>query len=60
MSRTNYQLKKDGDFVKKIAFLALHLGFGGAERAVISEANLLCKFYDVEIISFYKLYDISV
>ena len=43
--------------MKKIAFLALHLGFGGAERAVISEANLLCKFYDVEIISFYKLYD---
>ncbi len=43
--------------MKKIAFLVLHLGFGGAERAVISEANLLCEFCDVEIISFYKLYD---
>lgn len=43
--------------MKKIAFLVLHLGVGGAERAIISEANLLCKFCDVEIISFYKLYD---
>lgn len=43
--------------MKKLAFLVLHLGFGGAERAVISEANLLSKFCDVEIISFYKLYD---
>lgn len=43
--------------MKKITFLALHLGFGGAERAVISEANLLSEFCEVEIISFYKLYD---
>ncbi len=43
--------------VKKIAFLALHLGYGGAERAVISEANLLSEFCEVEIISFYKLYE---
>ncbi len=57
MPKTNYELKRDGAFVKKIAFLVLHLGFGGAERAVISEANLLCEFCDVEIISFYKLYD---
>lgn len=43
--------------VKKVAFLVLHLGYGGAERAVISEANLLSEFCKVEIISFYKLYD---
>lgn len=43
--------------MKKIVFLVLHLGFGGAEAAVISEANLLCELFDVEIISFYKLYD---
>lgn len=41
--------------MKKIAFLVLHLGYGGAEQAVISEANLLCERYAVEIISFYKL-----
>ncbi len=43
--------------MKKLAFLVLHLGYGGAERAVISEANLLCEFCNVEIICFYKLYD---
>lgn len=43
--------------MKKVAFLVLHLGYGGAERAVISEANLLSKFCDVDIISFYKLND---
>ena len=57
MSKTNLVLKRDGAFVKKIAFLVLHLGFGGAERAVVSEANLLCEFCEVEIISFYKLYE---
>lgn len=41
--------------MKKIAFLVLHLGFGGAEQAVISQANLLAERYQVEIISFYKL-----
>lgn len=43
--------------MKKITFLALHLGFGGAERAIISEANLLVEKYDVEIICAYKLYE---
>ena len=43
--------------MKKLAFLVLHLGYGGIERAVISEANLLCDCCDVEIICFYKLYD---
>ncbi len=43
--------------MRKIVFLVLHLGFGGVESAVISEANLLCELFDVEIISFYKLYD---
>lgn len=41
--------------VKKVVFLVLHLGYGGTERAVISEANLLSDFCDVEIISAYKL-----
>lgn len=43
--------------MKKITFLVLHLGYGGAEQAVISEANLLAEKYKVEIICFYKLLD---
>ncbi len=39
----------------KIIFLVLHLGYGGVEKAVISQANLLAKKYEVEIISTYKL-----
>lgn len=38
-------------------FLALHLGYGGAEKAIISEANLLSERYDVEIACVYKLYE---
>lgn len=43
--------------MKKIAFLVLHLGYGGVERAVCNQANILGEKYDVEIISAYKLYD---
>ena len=39
----------------KIVFLVLHLGCGGAERAVISEANLLSAHYPVEILSAYQM-----
>ena len=35
----------------------LHLGYGGAEQAVIAQANLLVEKYNVEIISIYKLYE---
>lgn len=43
--------------MKKITFLALHLGFGGVEKAIISQANILCEKFNVEILSTYKLYD---
>lgn len=43
--------------MKKILFLALHLGYGGAERAIVSEANMLAERYEVEIACAYKLYD---
>ena len=43
--------------VKKILFLALHLGYGGAEKAIIAQANMLSERYDVEIACSYKLYD---
>lgn len=43
--------------MKKITILALHLGYGGIERAISSLANLLCKEYEITIVSTYKLYD---
>lgn len=43
--------------MKKITYLVLHLGYGGVEKAVANQANILCKNYDVEIISAYKIYD---
>ena len=42
---------------KKISIIALHLGFGGVENAISSIANMLCDYYDVEIISTYKILD---
>ncbi len=42
--------------MKKITILALHLGYGGVENAVVTLANLLCEKYDVEILSVYRLY----
>lgn len=41
--------------MKKVTILALHLGIGGTENAIISLSNMLCKKYEVEIISTYKL-----
>ena len=41
--------------MKKVAFLVLHLGYGGTERAVVSEANLLANFCEVEIFCLYRL-----
>lgn len=38
-------------------FLALHLGYGGAEKAIIAEANMLSERYEVEIACAYKLYE---
>lgn len=42
--------------MKKITILALHLGYGGVENAIVTLANLLSTKYEVEIISTYKLY----
>ncbi len=43
--------------MKKVTILALHLGYGGIENAVVTLANLLSKKYRVEIISVYRLYN---
>ena len=39
----------------KITIYALHLNYGGVEKNICTKANILCKLYDVEIISLYKL-----
>lgn len=39
----------------KISILSLHLGYGGIERSVVNQANMLCEKYDVEIICLYKV-----
>lgn len=43
--------------MKKISIFSLHLGYGGVEKCVANLANLLCKEYQVEIVSTYKLED---
>ena len=43
--------------MKKITILALHLGYGGVEKAISTLSNILIEKYEVEIISVYKLYD---
>lgn len=43
--------------MKKITILALHLGYGGIERAISDLANSLVENYNVEIVSTYKVYE---
>ena len=43
--------------LKKITIIALHLGYGGIERAITDLANTLIDNYDVEIVSTYKIYE---
>lgn len=43
--------------MKKITFLALHLGYGGIERCITTLANSLVDDYEINIISTYKIYD---
>ena len=43
--------------MKKISILALHLGYGGIEKAVVSLANTLSERYEVEIACCYKMYE---
>ena len=41
--------------MKKVSILALHLSYGGAEKAITDLANVLSDDYNVEIISTYKI-----
>lgn len=42
--------------MKKISILALHMGYGGVEKSIVSLANILCEKYKVEIACTYRLY----
>ncbi|MBQ5405547.1 MAG: glycosyltransferase family 4 protein [Oscillospiraceae bacterium] len=41
--------------MKKVRILALHLSYGGVEKAIVSIANLLAERYEVEILSVYRM-----
>ena len=41
--------------MKKISILSLHLNYGGIERAIVSLANYLCNYYNIEIACTYKI-----
>ena len=43
--------------VNEINILSLHLGYGGIEKAIVDQANMLSLNYKVKIICLYKLYD---
>ena len=43
--------------MKKIRIIALHLAFGGIEKAICSMANLFAERYEVEILSVYDMPD---
>ena len=54
LERGEYPLR---GLMKKVTILALHLGYGGIERAITDLANSLVENYSVEIVSTYKVYD---
>jgi len=47
--------QEEVELKNKISLLSLHMGVGGIEKTLVSQANMLSKKYDVEIISLYKL-----
>ena len=40
---------------KRVSIIALHLGMGGVEKAIVSMANLFAERYDVYLYSVYKM-----
>ena len=46
--------------MKKITILCLHLGYGGIEVAISNLANMLIDNYDIEIVSNYNIYGLSL
>ncbi len=51
-----FKLFKPKEIVlNKISILTLHMGYGGIERSIVNQANMLSEKYNVEIVSLYKL-----
>ena len=46
---------RNNDLINKISILSLHLGYGGIEKSIINQANMLSEKFEVEIIVLYKL-----
>lgn len=44
--------------MKKLKILMLHLSHGGVEKQTITMANALIEFYNIEIVSFYKITEV--
>jgi glycosyltransferase involved in cell wall biosynthesis len=42
---------------EKVSILSLHMGYGGIERSITNQANMISSYYDTDIICLYKLYD---
>lgn len=53
--KTSIFFKKKKKLENKITILSLHLGYGGIERSIVNQANMLSRNYKVEIVSLYKL-----
>ena len=47
--------ESSGESRKRISMIALHLGVGGVEKALIGMANMFAKRYDVDLYSVYEL-----
>lgn len=47
----NYKLKN------KVSILSLHLGYGGIEKSIVDQANMISERYEVEIVTLYNLID---
>ena len=43
--------------MKKVSILALHLNYGGVEKSIINQANMLCENFEVEMAVTYKIED---
>ena len=41
--------------MKKISILGLHLNYGGVEKSIVSQANMLVDAFDVELVITYKM-----
>jgi N-acetylglucosaminyldiphosphoundecaprenol N-acetyl-beta-D-mannosaminyltransferase len=48
-------LYKSRRLKSKVSILSLHMGYGGIEKTICDQANMICNYIDTEIICLYKL-----